>query len=127
MVSTRTMAQLRASTRRMGAILPLKRYNSAGVSPTERGRVADDAGPRGTRTWRLDGQADDPDILRLVLYHGRLLSPPLVGAPLRGGGRRRELRRGAREGGVHALDRARPGLDASHPGGVRLLGGSGTR
>src|SRR3712207_6651156 len=120
MVSTRTIAQLRASNRRMGAILPLKRYNSAGVSPTERGRAdAENDGPRGTRTGCLDGPADDTGALRLVLRHGRLLPPPLGGAPVRGGGGGRELRRGARDGGVHALDRARPGLDAPDPGALR--------
>src|ERR671917_230471 len=50
MVSTRTIAHVRASNRRIGAILPLKRYNSAGVSPTKRVRAKDRVGPRGTRT-----------------------------------------------------------------------------
>src|ERR671917_2130856 len=102
MVSTKTIAQVRASRRRMGAILPRKRYNSAGVGP-----------------------AYDPDALRLVLHHGRVLPAPLGGAPVRGGCRGWKLRCGACDGGVHALDRARPGLDAPPPSAVRLPVGSG--
>src|ERR671920_1087586 len=116
MVSTRTMVQVRASSRRMDAILTLGLYNPTGVSPTERGKH---------RTGCPGDPADDPDALRLVARHGRLLPAPLGGAPLRGGGGGRKLGRGARDGGVYALDGARPGLDAPSPGAVRLQDGSG--
>src|SRR5918998_6596868 len=104
----------------MGAILPLKRYNSAGVSPTKRGRAEERDGPRGTRTGCLDGPAHDPDALRLVLHHGRLLPAPLWSTPVHQRSRGWKLRCRACDSDVHVLDGPRPGLDAPPPGAVRL-------